>query len=139
MIVGAPVFYNEAPGQVRSFIERWLFPVGSYYWENGKQKVYRDKVIPTGLIYTMNCPKDMMDRWNYPALLSDTAVTMQQIMGYNELLYICNTYQFRDYGRYEFNLFDEEVKRKYRDEHFDTDLKNAYDLGVRLAKKAMEQ
>jgi len=29
--------------------------------------------------------------------------------------------------------------QKYRDEHFDTDLKNAYELGKRLVKKAEQQ
>ena len=138
VIVGTPVYYNYPAGQVRSFLERWLFPVGSYVWEDGKQKVFRDKVIPTGLIYTMNCPKDMMENWNYPAILSDTANTMKQIMGHNELLYICNTYQFNDYTRYEMNLFDEAEKRAYRDEHFESDLAGAYELGKRLVEAAKE-
>ena len=63
---------------------------------------------------------------------------MKQIMGHNELLYICNTYQFRDYSKYEFNLFDEAEKRAYRDAHFEEDLQAAYDLGVRIAKRAAE-
>ena len=33
---------------------------------------------------------------------------------------------------YDFNLFSEEDKRHYRDEHFATDLQNAHDLGRRL-------
>ena len=36
-------------------------------------------------------------------------------------------------------VFKEEDKRKYRDEHFETDLQNAYELGKRLVKKAEEQ
>lgn len=137
VIVGTPVYYNYPTGQTRSFLERWLFPVGTYLWEDGKQVCIRDKVIPTGLIYTMNCPEDMMNNWNYPAILSDTANTMGQIMGYNELLYICNTYQFNDYSRYEMNLFDESEKREYRDTHFEEDLEKAKQLGERIAKKAL--
>ncbi len=137
VIVGTPVYYNYPAGQVRSFLERWLFPVGTYMWKDGKQIIIRDKVIPTGLIYTMNCPKDMMENWNYPAILSDTANTMQAIMGYNELLYICNTYQFKDYSRYDMNLFSEEEKRAYRDAHFEEDLAKAKDLGKRLAEMAI--
>lgn len=138
VIVGSPVYYNHPTGQVRSFIERWLFPIGTYMWEDGKQIVIRDKVIPTGLIYTMNCPEDMMQQWNYPAVLGDTANTMKAIMGHNELLYICNTYQFRDYSKYDMNLFEEEEKRKYRDENFENQLKEAYQLGCRVAEKAIE-
>ncbi|MBQ7502150.1 flavodoxin family protein [bacterium] len=137
VIVGTPVYYNHPAGQVRSFLERWLFPIGTYLWEDGKQVVKRGKVIPTGLIYTMNCPEDMMERWNYPAILSDTGKTMEAIMGFNETLYICNTYQFSDYSRYDMNLFNEADKRAYRDAHFDKDLEKAYQLGVNLAKKAL--
>ena len=136
VVVGSPVYYSQATGQMRCFLERWLFPIGSYLWEDGKQKVFRDKVVPTGLIFTMNCPQEMMERYNYPTLLSDNANVMKAIMGHNELLYICNTYQFKDYGRYDFNLFSEEEKRKYRDEHFDEDLSKAYDLGRRLGEEA---
>ncbi len=138
ILVGSPVYYNYPTGQVRSFLERLLFPVGTYMWEDGKQVVIRDRVVPTGLIYTMNCPQEMMEDWNYPAILSDTAKTMGQIMGYNELLYIYNTYQFRDYSRYDMNLFREEDKRRYREEHFEDDLQKAYQMGKHLAEKAVE-
>lgn len=138
VIVGSPVYYSYPTGQVRSFIERWLFPVGTYVVEDGIQKVIRDKVIPTGMIYTMNVPAEAMADWGYPAILSETANTMGQIMGYNELLYICNTYQFSDYSRYDFNLFDEADKRAYRDAHFETDLENAYQLEKRLVEAASE-
>ncbi len=61
---------------------------------------------------------------------------MADVMGYSESLYACNTYQFSDYGRYDFNLFSEEDKRRYCDEHFATDLQNAHDLGRRLVEMA---
>ena len=113
--------------------------MGTYVWENGEQKTIRDKVIPTVMIYTMNCPEDMMKDWNYPAILEDTTNTMKQIMGHNELLYICNTYQFSDYSRYDMNLFDEEAKRIYRDEHFEIDMENAFQLGKRLVETAAKE
>lgn len=37
---------------------------------------------------------------------------------------------------HDFNLFSEEDKRRYRDEHFATDLQNARDLGRRLVEMA---
>ena len=47
--------------------------------------------------------------------------------------------QFNDYSKYDFNLFSEVDKRRYRDEHFPTDLENARQLGKRLVEKAKEQ
>ena len=61
---------------------------------------------------------------------------MNEVFGYCETLYAYNTYQFNDYSRYDFTLFDEADKRKYRDEHFSIDLQNAFDLGKRLVEKA---
>lgn len=58
------------------------------------------------------------------------------MFGYSETLYVCNTYQSSDYSRYDFNLFCEEDKLRYRDVHFDIDLQSAFDLGKRLTEKA---
>lgn len=136
VILGSPVYFNQPLGQVRSFVERWLFPVYSYHYEDGKPKLCRDKVIPCGMIYTMNLPADIYETWGYKEALKHTPESMGLIMGYCETLNIFNTYQFKDYSRYDVTLFDEKEKRKYRDSHFETDLKNAYDLGCRIAEKA---
>ena len=127
-----------APIATRSFLERWLFPVGTYVYKDGKQVVVRNKVIPTGLIYTMNVPRELMTNYNYDMILSDSAKSMEAIMGYNELLYICNTYQFNDYSRYDMTLFNEEDKRQYRDAHFEEDLENAYQMGLSIGKKTRQ-
>ena len=49
-----------------------------------------------------------------------------------------NKHPDNDYSRYDFNLFSEENKRRYRDEHFPVDLQNAYALGQRLVEKALK-
>jgi len=116
-----------------------MFPVGTYLYENGKHITLRDKVIPTAMIFTMNCPEDYMKQIGYPPILEENTKVMADIFGYSETLYVCNTYQFNDYSRYDFNLFSEEYKRKYRDEHFEVDLKNAYELGKRLVAKCTSE
>lgn len=138
IVLGSPVYYSYPTGELRSFKERLCFPVGTYLYENGKHITLRNKVIPTAMIFTMNCPEDYMEQINYPTLLEENTKVMADIFGYSETLYVCNTYQFNDYSRYDFNLFSEEDKRKYRDEHYDIDLQNAYELGKRLVEKAEE-
>ena len=61
---------------------------------------------------------------------------MGEIMGCCETLNIFNTYQFKDYSRYDITLFDESQKREYRDSHFEQDMRAAYDLGRRIAERA---
>ncbi len=136
LVLGSPVYYSYPTGDLRSFMERLAFPVGTYMYENGKHITLRDKVIPTAMIFTMNCPEDYMKQIGYPTLLEENTKVMADIFGYSETLYACNTYQFNDYSRYDFNLFSEEDKRRYRDEHFATDLQNARDLGRRLVEMA---
>jgi len=139
LVLGSPVYYSYPTGVIRAFMERLCFPVGTYMYENGKHICLRDKVIPTAMIFTMNCPEGYMKQINYPTLLEENTKVMADIFGYSETLYVCNTYQFNDYSRYDFNLFSEEDKRKYRDEHYDLDLKNAYELGIRLVEKCREE
>ena len=136
LVLGSPVYYSYPTGDLRSFMERLMFPVGTYMYENGKHITLRDKVIPTAMIFTMNCPEDYMKQIGYPTLLEENTKVMADIFGYSETLYACNTYQFIDYSRYDFNLFSEEDKRRYRDEHFAIDLQNARNLGRRLVEMA---
>ena len=136
LVLGSPVFFHYPTGVYRAFLERLAFPVYSYHYEDGQPLVCRDKVIETANIFTMNCPKDMMERWNYPTILQANTDTLATVFGASETLYACNTYQFTDYSRYDMTLFTEEEKRAYRDAHFADDLAAARALGQRLVAQA---
>lgn len=137
LVVGSPVYFSYPTGMFRSFIERLLFPIMSYNVNpDGTRPRAIDKVIHSGVIYTMNCPEDFAPNMHYPELLAPNAQAMGMILGDCETLCAYNTYQFADYSRYDSGMFSEAVKAKYRDEHFPADLKNAYELGKRLAEKA---
>ena len=90
------------------------------------------------MIYTMNCPTEMMEKVNYPVLLSPNAGALELLFGYSETLYSCDTMQFTDYSRYDVTLFDGAHKAKHREEQFPVDLQNAFELGARLVRKAGE-
>ena len=92
--------------------------------------------MPTALIYTMNVPEELLDNYHYREALAAHESAMSLVFGHCESLFVCNTYQFKDYSRYAINLFKEEDKAKYRDEHFQIDLDNAYNLGKRLVEMA---
>ena len=47
---------------MRSFLERLLFPYFTY--TDPPQSLFPQK-IPTGFIYTMNVPAEMMREWGY--------------------------------------------------------------------------
>ena len=135
LVLGSPIYFSYPTGVYRAFFERLAFPVYSYHYENGKPLVCRDKVVQTANIFTMNCPEDMMERFNYPTLLEANTDTLATVFGASETLYACDTYQFTDYSRYDITLFDEASKRTHRDGHFPVDLANARALGKRLVER----
>jgi multimeric flavodoxin WrbA len=74
MVYGSPVYYSYPTGVLRAFMERALFPMGTYLYENlpdgtRKHVIIRDKVIPSAMIFTMNCPEDYMRQIGYPPIL----------------------------------------------------------------------
>jgi multimeric flavodoxin WrbA len=138
IIIGSPVYFSYPTGVFRSFMERLLFPNHTYMVdkENGGLKRRLDKTIPTGIIFTMNCPKELASQLNYPTILGENVNTFNHIMGYAECLYAHDTYQFADYSKYNCDLFDESLKAKVRDEQFPKDLQRAFDMGVGLIRKS---
>ena len=138
IVLGSPIYYSSITGLMRAFMERLMFPAGSYMLdENGKPDNYYKNGKKTALLYTMNVPAEALDAYHYRDTLRNTnAFPMQMVFGHCEELYVCNTYQFKDYSRYAFNLFKEEDKAAYRDAHFPIDLQNAFDLGKRLVEIA---
>ena len=135
LVLGSPIYFSYPTGVYRAFFERLAFPVYSYHYEDGKPLVCRDKVIETANIFTMNCPKEMMEMVGYPPILEENTNVLKSVFGASETLYAFNTYQFTDYSRYDMTLFTEEEKRTYRDAHFAVDLASARALGKRLVEK----
>lgn len=137
LVFGSPVYYGYPTGQLRSFIERLLFPLDTYMVDdNGERVKFEHKAIQTGLIYTMNCPDWLMEKVEYPTLLGFTGTEIGRLCGHNEVLYSCDTYQFTDYSRYDCNMFPEEKKREQRDKQFPIDLQKAYEMGKNLVERA---
>lgn len=80
-----------------------------------------------------------MEQINYPIILGSNEAALKCLFGYCETLYSCDTYQYTDYSKYDCNMFDAQRKAGQREKQFPVDLQNAYELGVRLAKKAKEE
>ena len=137
IIMGSPVYFSYPTGMFRSFIERLLFPIMSYDINpDGTRPRAIDKIIHSAIIYTMNCPEDLAGKIHYPELLAPNSDAAGLVLGDCEVLCAYNTYQFRDYSKYNANMFSESVKAEQREKIFPEDLRKAYELGKRLAEKA---
>lgn len=116
---------------MRSFLERLLFSNLSY--NEGHRSVYPGK-LSSGFIYTMNVPKEFLQRVNYEALFEQTKNSLQLLNGTSEFMISADTYQFDDYSKYEASMFDEKHKSQVKAEQFPLDCQKAFDMGARLTK-----
>ena len=62
---------------------------------------------------------------------------IQTALGEPERLVAYNTYQVKNYERFELASFSEEAKRQWRDEHWEQDLQKAFDAGKQMAEKIL--
>lgn len=130
LILGSPFYFHTETGEMRSFMERLLFPYLTYTPDH--PSIFPRK-IPTALLYTMNVTEQDM-----PAFYQDTSVAasrgvMTRIFGSCEVLLCTDTYQFDDYSKYLSTAWDADVKARRRKDVFPQDCERAYELGARLA------
>jgi multimeric flavodoxin WrbA len=131
VLLGSPIYFGAVTGEMRSFMERLLFPYLAY--SNPPRTLFPRK-IPTGFIYTMNIPEERLESFGGQHIALNSMV-LKMIFGASETLLCCDTYQFEDYSRIVSDLFDPEKKAKRRVEVFPADCEKAFQMGIRLTQK----
>ncbi|MBU3186867.1 flavodoxin family protein [Clostridium estertheticum] len=135
IILGSPIYFGAVTGEMRSFIERFMFPYLVY--DSSYSSLYGKK-IPTGFIYTMNVNNEQMKVVGYEQGLSFVENAMERLFGSFESLMVNDTYQFNDYSKYVVTSFDEKKKAQVREDQFPKDCKNAFNMGVRFVKSILK-
>ena len=126
LVLGSPNYFGEITAQMRAFLERLAFPWLSY----NDYSITAPKRMPVLLVETMNGTPEYNNDHGYGSMEHCIA----QALGQPEKLTAYNTYQVKNYDRYELGGFSEEAKRQYRDEHWEEDLQNAFEAGKRMAE-----
>jgi multimeric flavodoxin WrbA len=132
VILGTPIYFGTVTGEMKSFMERLMFPYTTYTDPPG---TLFSRKIPTGFIYTMNVPEEMVEERGYDRYFNANGMTLERIFGSSEALCSYDTYQFEDYSKYVAPRFDLLKKEKMRKEVFPKDCENAFAMGARLVKK----
>ena len=134
LVLGSPIYFSSVTGEMRSFLERLLFPYSSY---EGKPSSFGKK-INTAFIYTMNAPAFALRLIGYTKLFGYLKKVMKRTFGYCESLIVTSTYQFDDYRKYKMTLFDGTKRIRRRNTVFPKDCEKAYALGQRLCALTLE-
>ena len=130
LVLGSPIYFADITGEMRSFMERLLFPYSSY---EGKPSSFGKK-IQTAFIYTMNAPSFALRLIGYSKIFQKNTKVMKRIFGSCKSLAVTSTYQFDDYSKYAMTLFDGAKRLKRHETVFVEDCKKSYVLGKKLCR-----
>ena len=130
-ILGSPIYYGTVSGEMKSFIERLLFPYMTY---SDPPQLLFPKKIKTGFIYTMNVTEEQMKKFGFAQHIRLNEIILKMIFGASESLFSCDTYQFEDYSKVVSDRFDANKKAQRRKEVFPKDCEKAFEMGARFAK-----
>lgn len=129
LILGTPIYYGSATGEMRSFLERLLFPRKS--WDTWSSLV--EKKIPVGVIFNMAATEELMKLMSYESHLHLIEQFIRDIFGTCESIYVTNTAHVEDYSKYRMKYFDSAQKQQRKKEVFPQDCENAYSMGAKFA------
>jgi multimeric flavodoxin WrbA len=132
IVLGTPFYFGTASGEMRSFMERLMFP---YLVYGGPPRTLFPRKIKMGFIYTMNAPEHAMEPSGQADRVAHNERLLQMLFGSSESLCSYETYQFADYSKVVSDLFDVEQRAKRREEVFPKDCEKAFEMGVRLATR----
>ena len=129
LVLGSPIYFGDVTGQMRALLERLAFPWLSY----NDYSMKAPKRMPVVLMETMNGTPERNNSQGYGSM----EYSITTALGEPERLIAYNTYQVKNYDRFELASFSEKAKRQWRDEHWEQDLQKAYDAGKQMAEKIM--
>lgn len=134
LILGSPIYFSAETGEMRSLLERLLFPYLTYTPEY--TTIFPGK-LTTAFIYTMNIKEEQFAAYGYDQVFAMTKGAMMRVFGNCETLLSTDTCQFDDYSKYLATAWDPVAKAKRRQDVFPRDCQRARELGARLVQTAM--
>ena len=128
IVLGSPIYFSEVTGEMRSFLERFLFQYLNYN-DPSKPLSHAKKIA---CVFTMNCTEKMFDHLGYHALFKRYEGWMKLFFGNCEILLSTDTMQVKDYSQYHLGMWDGDAKHRRHETVFAQDCQKAFELGEKL-------
>lgn len=134
IVLGSPIYFGNVTGEMRSFLERMVFP---YLVYDKEHTMIFPKKLRSGWIYTMNVQENWLKDSGYEQLFKNNEKLLTRAFGSSESLIVTDTYQFDDYSKYVSSMFDPERKAERKRDVFPLDCEKAHQMGTRMAQGRM--
>ena len=129
LVLASPIYMADRTAMLQAFVERIVFP-WLRYADGSIQAV---KKMPVAFIYTMNATEEQA-----PIIHKQLDIAEQMFgiaLGECERIEAFNTYQMKNYERFDFADSTPAEKQAYKDAHWEQDLQKAREAGKRMADK----
>lgn len=130
LILGSPIYFGSASGEMRSFMERLLF--APFVYSEPPRSLFPRR-IKTGFVYTMNVTESVC-RERYQPLFDYTQGVMARLFGSSETLCSYDTRQMNDYSQVVMEYMDPAHKLERHEQVFPEDCRRAFEFGARLTQ-----
>jgi multimeric flavodoxin WrbA len=127
LVLGSPVYYGTVTGEMRSFLERLLFPYMAYA---GPDSSLFEGSVNAGFIYAMGMPRERFDEYFRQSFDLNNDM-IRRDFGNLDILYSFDTILTADRRFRVETQSEHELERKKAE--FLADCRKAYELGKRLA------
>jgi multimeric flavodoxin WrbA len=131
ILLGSPVYLGCATGEMRSLIERLVFPF--YTYTDPPMSIFPGKTR-VGVLYALGATEEMAVQLSWDRSLNETGAVMGRVFGPAETLLVYDTLQFDDYSKYVAPRFNPAHKLARRRDIFPQELRKAFEMGVRLVQ-----
>ena len=129
LIIGTPIYWGEPTAQFRALMERLVFCVMPY--EAG---TYFHGKVDVGFVYTMNAGEEYYQANLRPYLSNMEALFKMGLHGETTSYAACDTWQVKDYSKYDMAIFDGDAKKAHREVQFPIDMQECFKMGASLGK-----
>lgn len=136
LLFGSPIYLGSTTGEMRSFMERLVFP---YLVYDEHYSTLLPKKIATAFIYTMGSNEKRLTVLGHDMNILQqeyqfhmNELIMTRIFGSATSLFVSDTHQFDDYSKYVATAFNPQEKAQRRQEHFPMDCQKAFEIGAKL-------
>ncbi len=136
IILASPIYFGTVTGEMRSFMERLLFPYMTY---TDPPSSLFSRRMRTGFIFTLGATEELAKERGFDEHIMANKLLLKMIFGAAETLCSFDTYQFEDYSKVVAPRWDPEKKARRRAEVFPIDCEKAFELGARLAKGLIQR
>lgn len=133
VIMASPIYFGTVTGEMRSFMERLIFPYMTY--TDPPESLFPPGKLRTGFIYTLGATEELAKERGFDRHIAANEMLLKMIFGVSETVCSFDTYQFDDYSKFYAPRWDPEKKAKRKSDVFPADCRNAYEMGSRLASR----